>query len=122
MYCQKCGTQNDDNNFKCVKCGEVLHSVEKIKVVIEDDGFGRMIPKNNYALISYYLGLFSFFPFIGLILGIAAVILGIKGLQLAKKQPESKGKIHSWVGIICGGFFTGLYLFLLIMMIFINKR
>ena len=24
MYCQKCGTQNDDNAYKCVGCGEVI--------------------------------------------------------------------------------------------------
>jgi hypothetical protein len=24
MYCQLCGTQNDGNAWKCVKCGEVL--------------------------------------------------------------------------------------------------
>ena len=24
MYCSKCGTQNDDNAFKCVRCGEVI--------------------------------------------------------------------------------------------------
>ena len=27
MYCSKCGTENDDNAFKCVKCGEVLQRV-----------------------------------------------------------------------------------------------
>lgn len=24
MYCRKCGTQNDDNAYKCVQCGEIL--------------------------------------------------------------------------------------------------
>lgn len=24
MYCRKCGTQNDDNAYKCVRCFEVL--------------------------------------------------------------------------------------------------
>src|SRR5437762_2059610 len=24
MYCRKCGTQNEDNAYQCVKCGEVL--------------------------------------------------------------------------------------------------
>ena len=28
MYCSKCGTENDDNAFKCVQCGEVLQRVE----------------------------------------------------------------------------------------------
>ena len=25
MYCPKCGTENDDNAWKCVKCGNDLH-------------------------------------------------------------------------------------------------
>jgi predicted secreted protein len=24
MYCKKCGSQNDDNAWKCIRCGEVL--------------------------------------------------------------------------------------------------
>ena len=28
MFCSKCGTENDDNAYKCVKCGEVLQRVE----------------------------------------------------------------------------------------------
>ena len=58
--------------------------------------------KNSRALLSYYLGLFSIFPILGLGLGIAAVILGIKGLRLAKQHPEARGKVHAWVGIITG--------------------
>lgn len=27
MYCKKCGTQNEDNAFKCIQCGEELRSV-----------------------------------------------------------------------------------------------
>ena len=27
MYCPKCGTQNDDNAYKCTKCGIILHQV-----------------------------------------------------------------------------------------------
>jgi type IV pilus assembly protein PilA len=25
MYCPKCGTKNDDNAYKCTKCGKILH-------------------------------------------------------------------------------------------------
>lgn len=27
MYCSKCGTQNDDNAFKCSKCGEIIQKI-----------------------------------------------------------------------------------------------
>lgn len=28
MYCTKCGTRNDDNSYKCVRCGDVLQRPE----------------------------------------------------------------------------------------------
>jgi hypothetical protein len=74
--------------------------------------------RNPPALTSYYLGLFSiigFVPIIGLIgtmMGIAAFILGIKGLKRAKSSPGAKGKVHAWIGILCGGagaVLTGLF-------------
>jgi hypothetical protein len=27
MYCRKCGTPNDDNAYKCTRCGDVLQNV-----------------------------------------------------------------------------------------------
>ena len=29
MYCRKCGELNDDNAYKCVKCGEELRHIER---------------------------------------------------------------------------------------------
>jgi hypothetical protein len=43
-------------------------------------------------------------------LGIAAFILGLMGLKEARRHPEAKGKVHAWVGIICGGIFGLLWL------------
>ncbi|KPK83568.1 MAG: hypothetical protein AMJ81_07950 [Phycisphaerae bacterium SM23_33] len=63
-----------------------------------------MIPyKNVPALVGYYLGIFSLIPCLGVLLGIAAVVLGILGLRKAGRQPEVKGKVHAWVGIVIGG-------------------
>ncbi|MDB6122590.1 MAG: hypothetical protein JWQ71_1583 [Pedosphaera sp.] len=76
-----------------------------------NDTVSTIIPyKNPQALIAYYLGIFSFIPFIGLFLGVAAFILGIRGLGFAKRNPGSKGRVHAWIGIIVGGFFGILYL------------
>ena len=70
-----------------------------------------MIPANSSALIAYYLGIFSF---LFCLLGIPAIILGFKGLAYAEKFPQAKGKVHAWVGIICGLITTlgGILLFL----------
>jgi hypothetical protein len=118
MYCSKCGQKNNENNYKCTQCGSLLHSPPPAHVVVTDEGtLGGLIPKNAKALWAYYLGIFSFIPLIGLPMGAAAFILGIKGLQFARDNPEAKGKIHAWIGIVLGGFFALIYTFLVIAML-----
>ena len=74
--------------------------------------------KNVPALVGYYLAVFSilgFFPLLGIIgtlMGIAGFVLGIMGLKYAAANPEAKGKVHAWIGILVGGFFavtTGIF-------------
>jgi hypothetical protein len=67
------------------------------------DGTGGLIPyKNPKALTAYYLGIFGLFPFIGFLLAVPALILGILGLQARKQNPLIKGAVHAWVGIVLG--------------------
>lgn len=114
MYCPKCGTENHENNFKCTRCGEILHPSAPPVVITSDETLGGLIPsKNGPALAAYYFGVFSLIPLVGIPLGIAAFILGIKGVRKAREHPEVKGKVHAWVGIIAGGLFSLLYLILL---------
>jgi hypothetical protein len=118
IYCIKCGQQNKKNNYKCTKCGFVLHGRAQQYVVVEDGTAGGLIPyKNPKSLWAYYLGIFSLIPFFGIILGIAALILGIGALRYAKLHPEARGKIHAWVGVTTGTFFAAFYLFLLVLII-----
>lgn len=70
------------------------------------DATGGLIPyKNVPALISYYLGIASLLPCIGLVFAIPALILGIIGLKKRKANPEVKGSVHAWIGIVLGGVF-----------------
>ncbi len=76
----------------------------------EGDSTGGVIPyKNVPALLAYYLGLFSLFPFLGLALAIPAFVLGIMGLRKRKQNPAVKGSIHAWIGIVMGGLMTLLW-------------
>lgn len=75
-----------------------------------DETVATIIPYRNVpALISYYLGVFSFIacvPFVGFLgipMAIAALVLGVKGLHLANVNPAAKGKVHAWIGILGGG-------------------
>jgi hypothetical protein len=80
----------------------------------QGDTTGGLIPyKNRDALLSYYIGLFSALPVLGLPMGIAAVILGRKGLRAFRANPIIKGKAHAWIGIICGAFWAVFYAVLL---------
>ncbi|MGE0610262.1 MAG: hypothetical protein AB7O62_24435, partial [Pirellulales bacterium] len=64
----------------------------------DDGAASTIIPfKNPPALLGYYLGIFSLIsciPFLGIIgvgMGIAAFILGLKGLKRVKENPACKG-------------------------------
>lgn len=84
----------------------------------EGDATGGVIPyKNPKALIAYYCGIASGLPLIGLPLGIAAFVLGIKGLQDRKKNPAIKGSAHAWIGIGCGGVFAIFWGLMVVVMI-----
>ena len=118
MFCPKCGTENHDNNFRCTRCQEILHPSALPVVITSDETLGGLMPsKNSAALAAYYLGVFSAIPFLGIPLGIAACLLGIKGVRNAQEHPEVKGKVHAWVGIIAGGLFALLYLGLIVLMV-----
>ena len=88
------------------------------RAVPSSDGtLGGLIPyKNVYALVSYYLGVFSLIPCIGILLGIAAVIVGILGLRFATKHPEAKGVVHAWIGIIVGVLVVVLHLIVIVLL------
>ena len=102
MFCSKCGQQNEDNNFKFTRCGFVLHA-PPVQVVSDTKTMGGLIPyKNPMALWSYYLGVFSLIPVLGIPLGIGALITGFRGLKFAGLHPEAKGKVHAWIGIVLG--------------------
>ncbi len=76
---------------------------------------GGLIPfRNTPALISYYLGVFSLIPIIGIPLGVIAVIHGITGLKKASVTPEAKGKVHAWAGIVLGTLAAVAYTLLII--------
>jgi predicted Zn finger-like uncharacterized protein len=84
------------------------------------DAVSTIIPyKNGRALLAYYLGVFSFIPCVGLLLGPAALILGILGMRYVKANPTAKGTGHALAGIIMGTLTTlgywGLVIFITVM-------
>ncbi len=79
----------------------------------------HIIPtRNPNALWAYYLGIFSFCC-CGPILGIPAIILGIKGLKTAENIGE--GKTHSIIGIVIGSI-TSLVFTVVLILILANSH
>ena len=73
-----------------------------------DDRVAGMIPyKNPAALIAYYLGVFSVIPCFPI--GIAAFVMGIIGLINVRREPQVRGTVHAWIGIVMGFLLGGLW-------------
>ena len=69
----------------------------------QGDGTGGLIPyKNPMALLGYYVSVFGLIPCAGMVLGPAAIVMGIMGLKFNKANPHTKGVAHSWVAIVLG--------------------
>jgi hypothetical protein len=68
-------------------------------------GLDNVIPfRNGWALGAYYTGIFMGLACVlgGGILGIIPLVLGIIGLMKASADPEARGRVHAWIGIILG--------------------
>jgi hypothetical protein len=100
MFCPSCGTENDDNAYRCVKCGIVLQQAA-----------GPSAPPQrvpNYLVQSILVTLFCCLP-----LGIAAIVYSaqvnaklqagdVAGALHASKQARTFGWISFGVGLLIG--------------------
>ena len=67
----------------------------------QSDATGGLIPyKNLYALVGYYLSIFSMIPFVGIPLGVAGIICGIVGVRRRNRNPMVRGTAHAWFAIL----------------------
>ena len=80
MFCVRCGRELPEGAAFCPGCGRAVKpEAAPVAVCHADDEIRYLIPNNNYALVSYYIGLFS--AFFGIVLGPAAIVTGIKGIK-----------------------------------------
>lgn len=102
VYCQKCGTKNDENADYCAKCGASLQtgtyvSQRNVRKKTEDDCFG--LP-NGGAIAGIVIGLlillwgstvlfdidFPFWPAILIIFGVLMLLGAIYRISRSKKN------------------------------------
>jgi hypothetical protein len=108
ILCNRCGEPAHPNQYQCLACGSLLHA--PLPQHAPDNTLGGLIPtKNAKSLWAYYLGFLSLFaciPLVGILIGlpaaVAALVMGIKARRYAIENPEAKGGIHAWVGILMG--------------------
>jgi len=107
MYCSKCGTQNDNNAFRCIKCGEIIQPipVQPQPKAIDDSPVMRMllpVGRSGLAIAAGYAGLFSVVGFPAPI----ALILGILAIIDIRKHPKKHGMGRAIFAVIMGGLFS----------------
>lgn len=86
MKCHLCKTENSEDSYYCMKCGNKLEGKKR----------------NDYAVASFILSLLFFIPLAPLI----GFFLGIFALYNMKKHPDQIGKGFAIAGIIIGLLFS----------------
>lgn len=113
MYCRSCGTQNDDNNYRCIQCGEVIQFLstppQTTYRIEEDAGMRMLLPvgRSLWALIAGYFGLFAILIFpapIALVTGIIAVID-------IRRNEKKRGMGRAIFAIVMGFIFSIFFVF-----------
>ncbi len=93
MYCKKCGTKISDDSIYCFNCGcKVVETISdddlRIESVVPIDEHDKMW--KNFAKLSQIFGIVGFALcwtpfFIGLILGLPAIVFGALGRKAGDK-------------------------------------
>ncbi len=86
MYCPKCGTQNDDNAFKCVKCGTVIQQVSHATIPVKKSNTAVVV----LVVVGSVIGLIML---IGILAAIA--IPGYIGMQARSRNALAQKEIKN---------------------------
>ena len=104
MRCPACDAPIPAQAPRCAECGERLSRRPRRRNLEEEDEAEGAIPhKNLKAIRSYHLGVVGLIPGLGLVLGPAALALGVLGVRYGKANPGAKESGHAVAGIILGG-------------------
>ena len=117
MYCSKCGTENDDNAYKCIKCGNILQDVQPSAAGIPGE---KQVP--NYLVQAILVTIFCCLPF-----GIVAIIFAAQvngklsaGDYTGAVELSRKAKLWCWVSFGIGLGFSLIYAIIMALGVIFN--
>ncbi|HEX6163016.1 MAG TPA: hypothetical protein VFZ31_06615 [Vicinamibacterales bacterium] len=108
MFCPKCGAENDDQSFKCAKCGQIFRSRivtrSEPRPTTAKDRMIMPVGRSGWAIAAGYAALF------GLLVAPApiALILGLIAAWDLKKNPEKHGWGRTVFALLVGAAGTAL--------------
>lgn len=110
MFCRRCGTQNEDNAYRCLQCGEMLHQ-EEVAAAAPPQQSGKAIA-SMVCSIAGVLMCFFVGQIIGLVLGYSArnEIQASQG-RLTGEGFAKAGIIIGWIGIGFDALVLVIYVF-----------
>jgi hypothetical protein len=120
--CPVCGESIRATARKCRFCGEYFDPADRPPPPPPDAVERMLLPVGRpaSAIAAGYLGLFAFFPLIGIVAGILAVLLGLRALKTLQKNPELSGAGRAWFGIIAGGLMALLQISIFVIVLAID--
>jgi hypothetical protein len=112
MYCRKCGQGNDDNAFRCVRCGEIVQDLPVPPAGSGSRGQGVEVP--NHLALAIVATLFCCLP-----CGVVAIVYAnqvngaasagdIAGAEEASRQAQLWGWIGVGLGVVVWVVYFGL--------------
>jgi hypothetical protein len=121
MFCQKCGQQNDDNAYKCLKCGQILQQAGPTGMPA-----GPTPPASvpNYLVQAILVTLFCCLPF-----GIPAIVYAAQvngklaaGDIAGALNASKNAKMWSWIAFGLGLTVIVLYVGLILVGIAVQSQ
>lgn len=109
--CHFCGEKIPRALTKCRYCGELvkdgLHEDGRRFYKNDpgpDENLQWLVPigRSGWAIAAGYLGLLSCFPYVGLVFGALAVVMGVLALRASQLNPRVRGRQRAIFGIILG--------------------